>query len=193
MKRSFILTALLLDALAGACSPLPPSPGYPEATEALLKARAKQQTACKGKSQIDCTVYNASPSQVVKWLRTTGEPWRRTGPGWMNENRRSGRTTTVTALGGGSVVQASDVETAWERLEKRLSAVKPRPFPPVSCKTLGLGDSAYQVRECVWRREADRRDLSFRVTASRDRSLPPGLYRWEDGATCGYSLRGPEN
>lgn len=191
MRRVLMLGLLTLQAWAGACSPIPPSDGYLKASQALLEAVAKNQNACQGLSQVNCTVYNAVPYQVVEWLRQMGETWQKTGTHWENFNERYGRTSTLNAIGGGTIVKTTDRLTAWERLEKRLYAMKNTRLPLQTCRSLGLNDVAYRISACQWRTESDRRDMTFKITAATDKSLPAGLYEWQDGATCGYSLRGP--
>lgn len=137
---------------------------------------------------MNCTVYNASPHQVVQWLRQLGEPWKKTGTHWETFSERYGRTSTLTLIGGGTVVKTIDRLTAWEKLEKRLYAMKNTRSTLQTCRSLGLNDAAYSISRCQWRGQ----DMTFKITAATDKSLPVGLYEWQDFGTCGYSLQGPK-
>lgn len=192
-SRQWLAGLLLLNAWAGACSPIPESPEASRARDALSHARAVHQSACQSSGVSECTVYNASPAQVAAWLRLLyGEPVKRGAVWEITGEVKYGRTTTISSLGGGSAVKTLDRVTAWERLEKRLYAMKPSRLPLQSCQSMGLTDAAYSLSGCIWRNDMGGRNMTFKVTASTDKSLPTGRYEWQDWATCGYSLQGPK-
>lgn len=191
MKRLLLCSLLLVNSWAGACSPATPPQGYLQAVKALNEAKAKQQGACQGFKQIDCTVYDAAPYQVFQWMKVTDSNWQKTGTYWQNFNERYGRLTTIKALGGGTIVRTTDRLTAWEKLEKRLYEMKKTRLPWQNCRGMGLNDAAYHISDCRWVNDSGGRNIFFKVTASTDKSLPSGTYKWADAGTCGYFLRGP--
>ncbi|WP_414656961.1 hypothetical protein ACINK0_13490 [Deinococcus sp. VB343] len=191
MRSWFLLGILALQVWAEACSPVPEPSEVSRARSALARAQDKalSQKACLKSQSDECTAYNASPEQVVKWLRHLyGEPVKR-GNGWQIVGEaKHGRTTTVEGIRGGTLVTTMDRLTAWEKVEKRLSAVRKTHLPFQTCNSLGLSDSAYSISDCQWRGQ----DMTFKITAATDKSLPAGLYEWLEMGTCGYSLQGPK-
>ena len=188
MKRLLLCSFLLVNGWTKACRPIAPNESHLRASKAFLEARAKNQTACRGISQVNCTVYNAPPYQVVQWHRMIGETWEKTGTSWTNSEDRYGLVSTLKPIGGGTIVTTIDRLTAWEKLEKRLSGMRTTHLPFQTCNSLGLSDSAYSISDCQWRS----RDMTFKITAATDKSLPAGLYEWLELGTCGYSLQGPK-
>lgn len=209
MKKVVMLGLMMVLNWSQSCS-IEPSPeslakteAFNAASIALLKARVKQQPACKRGEE--CIVYNKSPKQILPLLQKVYDaPFYKSGNDWLFIDEAHGLTVRLTSLGKSSQVTVEDRETAYDKILVKLYKLSSANGNPDtsrsalnsllgSCRGFGLEDANYQLKQCNWKTTNETRRILFNVVSASDKSLPAGKYIFFIDDFCGFSsLEGPK-